>query len=120
MSQTPSKSVRILICTECAPKNAQSDISALQTHLENSGIQISCEGQACMNACGEPTTIALQGDALATHVFTKVDIASDLDDISNTIGAWLQSPDGWIVDAHRCGRLRDCLKVRVPALKSGI
>lgn len=69
-----------------------------------------------MNGCSEPVSLALQGTGRATYFFGGVDPQSDVQDIVATIHAYLAADRGWIEDATSCGRLRFCLKGRVPAL----
>ena len=67
-----------------------------------------------LNLCGRPVGLALQGPGRATCLFHGVDPVRDVQDIAATIRAWNAAPDGWIVNALECGRLRHCLAGRVP------
>ena len=77
---------------------------------------VQIEMQACMNGCARPRTLALQGVGRATYFFDGVDPVDDLEDIVGTLRAYIAAPKGWIEDARPCGRLRFCLRGRVPAL----
>lgn len=70
----------------------------------------------CMGSCSEPTSVALQGNGRASYLFAGLSARHDIDDIIATCRAYLRAPDGWIEDARDCGRLRFCLKARIPAL----
>ena len=71
---------------------------------------------ACFSGCAEPTALALQGQGRASYVFSGLDVVADADDIAATCKTYLDSPKGWIEDARPCGRLRMCLRARIPAL----
>nr|WP_051242939.1 DUF1636 family protein [Stappia stellulata] len=73
----------------------------------------------CLGACGEPTALALQDAGRATYLFAGVSPVNDIEDIVSTCRLYLSSPEGRIVDARPCGRLRFCLKGRIPALPAG-
>ena len=70
----------------------------------------------CMGACAEPVSLALQGEGRASYLFSGVSPLEDVADILATCREYLAAPGGWIVDARPCGRLRLCLKGRIPAL----
>ena len=116
----------ITICSKCEqnnseiPKRAQE--LALQEALEISGLaqKFSVRWVDCMNVCDEPVTIALQGKTKATYVFAGVFLNTDINDIVATCQAYLAADGGWIDDARPCGRLRHCLKSRIPALPKAI
>lgn len=57
----------------------------------------------------------LQAPGGASYVFEGIDLARDRADVLATLRAYLAAPGGWIEDARPCGRLRFCLKVRLPA-----
>ncbi|WP_226782090.1 DUF1636 family protein [Oceaniglobus trochenteri] len=68
----------------------------------------------CMTMCGEPVSLAFRSPGKATYLFSGVN-AGDCADIHGFAELYAQAPDGWIEDARRAGRLRLCLKGRVPA-----
>jgi predicted metal-binding protein len=69
---------------------------------------------ACLSICARPIAIALQGEGKATYLFADIAL-SDVADLHATLAAYDAAPDGWIEDARPLGRLRLCLKGRVPA-----
>ncbi|MTI03861.1 DUF1636 domain-containing protein [Roseibium sp. RKSG952] len=110
---------RLLICTSCSgTRDRDAERQAVQAAL--TGIDLAAEIEiaehACFSGCSEPTSIALQGEGMASYVFSGIDIVADADDIAATCRAYLDSPAGWIEDARPCGRLRLCLRARIPAL----
>ena len=94
------------------------ELQAVQQALKTAGLQdqVTLGDQACFSSCAEPTALALQGQGRASYVFSGVDVVADADDIAATCLTYLSSPKGWIEDARPCGRLRMCLRARIPAL----
>ncbi|MHA6346909.1 DUF1636 family protein [Roseivivax sp. CAU 1761] len=110
---------RLLICTSCAGAPDAAGRATLARALEAAGAAIVVAGQPCLNACGRPVTLALQGPGRATCLFVETRPEADRADLAATIRAWRAAPAGWIEDARPCGRLRFCLIGRVPALPEG-
>lgn len=69
----------------------------------------------CLSVCTAPVTLAAQGRGRATYVFAGI-TAEDAADIAAFARAYEAAPAGWIEDARPLGRLRFCLKTRVPAM----
>ncbi|MCO4847609.1 MAG: DUF1636 family protein [Yoonia sp.] len=69
----------------------------------------------CLSVCDAPVAIAVQADGAATYVFAGLTDA-DADDVRAFVTLFDDAPAGWIADARPAGRLRFCLKSRVPAL----
>ncbi len=113
----PEKIV-LRICTTCITTAATPDCQKLDKAIADAGLSVPVEvvPQSCMNGCSRPTSMALQGDGMATYFFSDIEPAEDLNDIVSTLKAYLNSLAGWIEDARPCGRLRSCLIGRVPAL----
>ncbi|WP_247742354.1 MULTISPECIES: DUF1636 domain-containing protein [unclassified Ruegeria] len=111
--------MRLLICSSCAgARDYGAEVKAVESALTRAGLgaQVAVDQHACFSGCSEPVAIALQADGGASYVFSGVDVASDADDIVATCRTYLESPKGWIEDARPCGRLRMCLRARIPAL----
>lgn len=105
------------VCETCAPV----DLGPMRRALEDAGLghRVRVTALPCMNACGNPVSMSLQGPGLATCLFSGVAPDDDLADIVITVQLWLDSPAGWIGDARPCGRLRHLLigRVAVPPLE---
>ena len=106
--------VVLQLCATCPGKGAD----ALQAALERAGfdVPVRLSFQSCMNGCSDPVSLALQGPGRATYFFGGIDPEADCADIIATLHAYLAADAGWIENATACGRLRFCLKGRVPAL----
>lgn len=106
-----------MLCSTCDGADA-TDVAAVGAELENQGLslQVQVATVACMGACHDPISLGLQGAGRASYVFSGVNPQQDAADIVRTCQTYLDSPAGWIEDARPCGRLRDCLRARLPAL----
>ncbi len=113
----------LLICESCQRPDGgaspREDADAVTAVLQSHGLSeaISVRLSDCMGGCEHPVSIGLQGAGLASYVFSGVEPQIDIDDIVATCRQYLDSENGWIEDAHPCGRLRTCLRSRLPALQ---
>lgn len=91
---------------------------AVETALKRIGLADSVQiaDHTCFSTCAEPTSVALQSVGGASYVFSGINVVSDAADIAATCQTYLNSPAGWIEDARPCGRLRLCLRARIPAI----
>lgn len=111
------QSVTLLLCSTC--DGAQSaDVRVIESELVQQGMsdQVQVTLVACLGACADPISVGLQGAGRASYVFSGVKPRADAGDIARTCRAYLAADAGWIEDARPCGRLRDCLRARLPAL----
>lgn len=69
----------------------------------------------CLSVCDEPVAIAIQGDDAATYVFAGL-TEQDAHDVRAFAKLYEEAQAGWVEDPRPAGRLRFCLKTRVPAL----
>ncbi len=111
--------IRLLICNSCSgTRDHAAEKQAVQAALTRAGVedQVVQTDHACFSSCDEPTALALQSEERASYVFSGIKVVADADDIAATCKTYLNSPKGWIEDARPCGRLRMCLRARIPAL----
>ncbi|SLN16124.1 DUF1636 family protein [Ruegeria meonggei] len=111
--------LRLSICSSCAgARDHAAEAQAVQTTLTQAGLEERVEfaTHACFSSCAEPTALALQSAGRASYVFSGINVVADAGDIAKTCQTYLDSPKGWIEDARPCGRLRMCLRTRIPAL----
>ncbi|WP_156477467.1 DUF1636 family protein [Falsihalocynthiibacter arcticus] len=120
MSEYENRSARILICSTCQGERSRKvEGDTLNDALRRAGLadQVNVEFAGCIGSCIAPVSIGLQGDGRASYVFSGIDLLKDADDIAATCRVYLNTRKGWIVDAHVCGRLRECLQTRLPVLR---
>jgi len=104
-------SKRLLICSTCAgPGGALAQ--AVRDRI-NDGWEI--EMHECLSVCDEPVALGVQATGKATYVFAGLNEA-DAGDVAGFARLYDEDADGWIADARPAGRLRFCLKARIPAL----
>ncbi|MFT5066476.1 MAG: putative metal-binding protein [Yoonia sp.] len=100
---------RVTICETCAGPG-----TALAAELGDlSGWDVVMH--PCLSVCDEPVAMAVQGEGSATYVFAGLTDA-DADDVRAFVALYDDALCGWVADARPAGRLRFCLKSRVPAL----
>ena len=113
---------RLLICRSCFSSREDEQDSKFQHHIETAleaaGLSrpFDVEMTDCMGACETPVTVALQGKGMASYVFSGLRGTEDVPDLVETCRLYAESPQGWIDDARRCGRLRYLLRARLPSL----
>ncbi|AQQ08180.1 hypothetical protein B0E33_30645 (plasmid) [Roseibium algicola] len=106
---------RIIVCSTCK-SDPPPDLDALRRSLNEAGMAMEVTQIECMGACEQPITVAFQGVGRAAYLFSGVIFPDDIADIVSTAGNFLAADKGWIEDARPCGRLRFCLRARIPAL----
>ncbi|MDK8873640.1 DUF1636 family protein [Paracoccus sp. SSJ] len=89
------------------------DADALAGVLRRLGPDIALRRAALRARDARPVLMALQAPGRGAYLFHDLH-PGDAADIAATIRAYLAAPDGWIMDARPCGRLRFCLKLRIP------
>lgn len=99
---------RLLICSTCMGEG-----EALADALRVEGWEVAMH--PCLSVCDDPVAIAAQSTGGATYVFAGL-TAADAGDVAAFAAAYDAAPAGWIEDARPLGRLRFCLKSRVPGL----
>ena len=109
------------ICINCLPtdKRGAPDKAACQKlsdALLANNIKAQIITADCLGVCDAPASLSMRAHKRATYVFSDIDILADQQDIIATCKAYLAAEKGWIEDARPCGRLRHCLKARLPAL----
>ena len=113
---------RLLICRSCFSSREDEQESAFQQQLEAAltAARLSRPFHVamtdCMGACETPLAVALQGKGMASYVFSGLSGPEDVPDLVETCRLYAESPQGWIEDARRCGRLRYLLRARLPAV----
>lgn len=104
-------SKRLLICGTCEG-NGAALAQAVRSRL---GTDWSVEMQECLSVCQEPVAMGVQATGKASYVFAGLSEA-DAADVAGFVRLYDADSDGWIADARPAGRLRFCLKARLPAL----
>lgn len=112
--------MRLLICGSCmasvSPAQDHQFRADVEAAIDEAGLAdtITVERGPCMGSCETPITIALQGHERTSYVFSGVKPNTDIPDIVSTCRLYADSPGGQILDARRCGRLRNLLRAQIP------
>ncbi len=100
---------RVTICETCAGRGVE--LAAAIGELDGWEVVM----HPCLSVCDEPVAMSVQGTDAATYVFAGLTEA-DAADVRSFAKLYDDAQAGWIEDARPAGRLRFCLKTRVPAL----
>ena len=114
-NETP---VVLRLCATCETADFERDREIVVRSLREAELhsRVRVVRADCLGGCENPASLSLQSQGRASYVFSGIDCASDGGDIAATCQQYLEADTGWIVDARKCGRLRDCLRARIPAL----
>jgi len=111
---------RVTVCETCAAAGETprghafaQELQALFTSAELAEFDV--ETVACLNACAEPTALSFRANGKWAYLFSNVDPTQYGADVLAFARLYLDSADGEITDARACGRLRHCLRGRIPA-----
>ena len=114
---------RIILCRTCAPltpdEPSRPDMAArlaemLRAADPDTAGAFTIAFADCMGACSAPIALAFQGEGRASYLFENVSPDRDAGDIMAFCRLYLDAPAGWIEDARPLGRLRHCLRARIP------
>lgn len=101
------------LCGPCLSSGAGEVAEGVARALGDAGLAARVETGPCLGPCDSPVALALHGGGAAC-VFAGVSLPGDMADLVATCRAYREAPGGWIEDARTCGRLRFCLRTRVP------
>lgn len=73
------------------------------------------EVATCLNACGNPVTVAFRAPGRAAYLFADTDPEAQAAEVAAFVALWRAAPAGEVADARPCGRLRTLLRGRIPA-----
>ena len=103
------------VCTGCL--EGRKPLDHLIEQVEAGGLEgrVAVQAVSCGERCAHPARLWLQAQDQASYLFEGLNLERDTADILATVCAYLDSKDGWIIDARPCGRLRHKLVARLPA-----
>lgn len=107
---------KLFICETCTTADGQTPGADLARSVSQA-LEVETEVVLveCLNICDEPVSLALRAPGKMAYLFSGVE-AGDAVDIAALARLYAEAPDGVIEDARPAGRLRFCLKGRVPAV----
>ncbi len=104
---------QIFVCTSCAVDFEVGEFMDAVRSRVGPGFVVT--GHPCFSSCNDPLAVAFRAEGLAAYVFAGL-TPDDIGDIVAFADLWRKSPDGWVEDARPAGRLRLCLRARIPAV----
>lgn len=111
----------IFICRTCCASDEQPEgeefARRLQDEMEGKTEfeDVVVQPSRCMLTCGEPLALSLNCSGKMSYLFADVRPEHDLRNVLTLVELYTANPTGAIVDARPIGRLRHCLKGRLPA-----
>jgi predicted metal-binding protein len=100
---------RITVCATCREGAG----AALAERLRAGGAAVRLVD--CLNACGAPLALAVAGEGKATYLFAGVEAGEQAEEVLAFWRLWRDAAGGEVTDARAAGRLRLCLRGRIPA-----
>ncbi len=102
---------RITVCATCRERAGEALAALLRERLPRVKVRLA----ECLSACGAPLALAVGAEGKATYLFAAVDPDEQAEEVVTFMGLFASAPEGEVADARACGRLRFCLRGRVPA-----
>ena len=102
---------RITVCAGCREGAGAALSERLREGLPGVEVRLA----ECLNACGAPLALAVTGEGKAAYLFAGVEPETQAEDVLAFMGLYAAAPEGEVVDARAAGRLRLCLRGRIPA-----
>ncbi|MCE4557032.1 DUF1636 family protein [Roseateles cellulosilyticus] len=107
----------ITICTTCADGQGQALLEAVENEALARDCTLPIRGQACMAACKQSCTAALQGAGKHSYVFGQLTPDDACVDALLDVAAQHAEPgDGLLAWARRPERLKSAVLARLPPL----
>ena len=100
---------RITVCASCR----EGAWLRLAEDLSGAGLEVRLT--ECLSACGSPLALAVTGEGKASYLFAEVDPEAQAEEVVTFMALYGTAPKGDVEDARPCGRLRFCLRGRIPA-----
>ena len=106
---------RIYICETCQDETGKTLGPALAEFVRAARVEgIEVVLSPCLNLCDEPVSLALRAPNKMAYLFSGI-VESDARDVVALARLYAEARGGVIEDARPAGRLRYCLKGRIPA-----
>jgi len=108
----------LIICTTCADGQGQALLEAVENEVLARDLPLAVHGQACMAACKQSCTAALQGTGKHSYVFGQLAPDPDCVDALLTVAGEHGEPgDGLLAWNRRPERLKTGTVARLPPLR---
>ena len=116
-SERSTAGSRLTICTTCADGQGQALLEAVENEALARDCPVPVRGQACMAACGQSCTAALQGAGKHSYLFGQLTPDEACVQALLTVAAEHAEPgDGLLAWSRRPERLKRSVLGRLPPL----
>lgn len=107
----------LIICTTCADGQGQRLLEAVENEALACDLTLIIRGQACMAACKQSCTAALQGVGKHSYLFGQLaPDAASVDALLDVAAQHAEPGDGLLAWSRRPERLKTGLLARLPPL----
>ncbi len=107
----------IYVCNTCGADDSPPSGVDFAAHLNNACVpNVEVRLVSCLNMCDRPLAMALRATGKVAYLFAGVHPEKDVEDTLALMKLYRDATDGIIEDARPAGRVRFCLKGRIPAL----
>lgn len=106
----------VFVCDTCGVGAGEPCGQRIADTLRRADLGVDVRAVSCLNMCDEPLAMALRAPGKVAYLFAGIRPDEDVGDAIALIKLYRDAPDGIIEDARPAGRLRFCLKGRIPAL----
>ncbi|HEY0953413.1 MAG TPA: DUF1636 domain-containing protein [Roseateles sp.] len=107
----------LIVCTTCADGQGQALLEAIENEALARDQPVLVRGQACMAACKQSCTAALQGVGKHSYLFGQLaPDATSVDALLDVAAQHAEPGDGLLAWARRPERLKSGLLARLPPL----
>ncbi len=112
----------LFVCDSCCSENEQSQGAAFAKEVaarvaaDPKLADVEVRTTTCLNMCDTPMAAALRAPDKMAYLFAGLRPDEDLEDTLALLRLYVEAEAGEITDARPAGRLRFCLKGRIPAL----
>lgn len=105
----------LVICTTCADGRGQALLEAVENEALARDLTMSIRGQACMAACKQSCTAALQGPGKHSYLFGQLTPdAASVDALLDVAAQHAEPGDGLLAWSRRPACLKTGLLARLP------
>ena len=102
---------RITVCASCREGEGEALAGRLREGLPGVEVRL----VECLNACGAPLALAVTGEGKASYLFGGMEPEAQAEEVVAFMALYREAPAGEVADARGIGRLRLCLRGRLPA-----
>ena len=106
---------KLFICETCLDADGHTPGPEMAAAVRKAlDVEVEVVLTPCLNLCDEPVSVAFRAPGKMAYLFAGTG-PDDVSDIAAMARLFVEAKDGVVEDARSAGRLRFCLKGRIPA-----